>query len=309
MSPSGKPQLLVISAVLPFPRESGQQVRVCNTLAACAPLFETTFLTFAPTGALAHTRRELSMLVDRPVVLPSITQRHFAARVYHKIAGSGYVLATSLKSSNYILGSVELSPRRIASACPIGTYDVVLYEYWHTHRSLSLFQPRGIPCVLDMHDVLWRSYEGELRAHPSSLVRAMLPQRVRVYRRREESAWARYDALIAISAGEAEYVRSVLPQKRVLLAPMGIDLEEWSYRWTPSSPARFAFYGGQGSAQNRASVLSCVSRVMPLVWSRLPDAEFWVVGANPPPTVVALQADPRVRVTGFVPDVGRGARS
>lgn len=43
---------------------------------------------------------------------------------------------------------------------------------------------------------------------------------------------------------------------------------------------------------------------MPLIWEQRPDVEFWVVGANPPQEICALGSDKRVRVTGFVPDVG-----
>ena len=41
---------------------------------------------------------------------------------------------------------------------------------------------------------------------------------------------------------------------------------------------------------------------MPEVWSRLPDMPVTIVGADPPPEVLALAA-PRVEVTGWVEDV------
>lgn len=48
----------------------------------------------------------------------------------------------------------------------------------------------------------------------------------------------------------------------------------------------------------------CIQKIMPLIWRGIPDVEFWVVGANPPLGIQNLQSDGRVRVTGFVPDVG-----
>ncbi|CAN5790640.1 hypothetical protein BH23CHL8_BH23CHL8_09920 [soil metagenome] len=50
-----------------------------------------------------------------------------------------------------------------------------------------------------------------------------------------------------------------------------------------------------------ASVL--VAEVMPVVWARFPEAEVMVIGQDPPPAVQALTADPRVEVTGHVPDL------
>lgn len=43
---------------------------------------------------------------------------------------------------------------------------------------------------------------------------------------------------------------------------------------------------------------------MPLIWEQRPDVEFWIVGANPSPEIRALEDDERIRVTGFVSDVG-----
>jgi len=287
---------------MPYPRTAGQQVRVYNTLVALRPVFDITLLTFCVPGEAALAQKEAAPLVDRVIALPSITQRHGVARLWHKLAGALYGLGTGLKASNYILGKVELSPARIATHCG-GPYDVVLYEYWHTHESVRAFQRAGIPCVLDMHDVLWQAYESELTNLAPAWVGPLRDRRVHAYRRREEAAWAEFDALIAISAGEAAYARSVLPEKPILVAPMGIDLTKWPYGWSPVTPPRVAFYGGLSGPLNCQSVVRCVQQIMPLVWQDVPDAEFWIVGANPPPEITALRADSRIHVTGFVPDV------
>jgi glycosyltransferase involved in cell wall biosynthesis len=298
-----KPRLLIISHVKPYPRNAGQQVRAYNKIVALCSLFEIAFLTFARPREIERARQELDELVDHAIVLPSVSQRHLFARLRHKLAGGLHTAATGLKGSNYIVGQVELSPARIAGNCPVAEYDLVLYEYWHATDSVTLFQNHGTPCVLDMHDVLWQSYERQLVTHSYPWMRALRPRLVKAYRQREEAAWARYDALIAISAGEAEYVRSIVPRQYIFLAPMGTDLTQWPYCWAPAQPPRLAFYGNLGSRPNQKSVNWCMKRIMPLVWQQVPEAEFWVVGANPSPQIEALQEDARVQVTGFVSDV------
>ena len=304
MTSQHKPRVLVVSGVHPYPRTAGQQVRVYNTLLALHPIFDTTLLTVCAPGEATRTRRETAALVDRVIALPSITQRQGLARVWHKLAGMLYSVGTGLKASNYALGKVDLSAARVAAHCG-GSYDVVLFEYWHTHESVRAFRRAGIPCVLDMHDVLWQAYESELTNLAPAWVKPFRKRRVRAYRRREEAAWTEFDALIAISAGEAAYARSVLPRKPIVVAPMGIDLTKWAYDWSPVTTPRVAFYGGLGGRLNCLSVLRCVQQIMPLVWRDVPDAEFWIIGANPPPEITALQANPRVHVTGFVRDVAK----
>jgi glycosyltransferase involved in cell wall biosynthesis len=297
-----KPRLLVISGVLPYPKTAGQQVRVYNTLVALHPLFDITFLTVCQPGEAARIQREMELLVDRVIALPSITQRHIGARVWHKLAGKIYGLVTGLKPSNYVLGHVELSATRVAARCG-GPYDVILHEYWHTHESTKAFRRTGVPCVLDMHDVLWQAYDSELANLVPAWAGLLRKRRVRAYRRREEAAWAEFAALIAISPGEAAYVKTVVPGKPVVVAPMGIDLSKWPYRWSPAAPGRVAFYGGLDGLLNRQSAFRCARQVMPLIWHHVPEAELWILGANPPPEITALQVDPRIHVTGFVHDV------
>src|SRR5439155_1985850 len=94
-------------------------------------------------------------------------------------------------------------------------------------------------------------------------------------------------------------------RKPIVVAPMGIDLTKWAYDWSPVTTPLVAFYGGLGGRLNCLSVLRCVQQIMPLVWRDVPDAEFWIIGANPPPEITALQANPRVHVTGFVRDVAK----
>jgi hypothetical protein len=96
--------------------------------------------------------------------------------------------------------------------------------------------------VLDMHDILWRSYERQLerRSLPGSWKR----RAVRRYRTREELAWKSYDGVTAINAEEHRSVaESGLPDRtRLFCAPMGVDLDRWPYQWSPVAPRRLAFY-------------------------------------------------------------------
>jgi polysaccharide biosynthesis protein PslH len=85
--------------------------------------------------------------------------------------------------------------------------------------------------------------------------------------------------------------------------PMGISLTEWAYRWQPSDPPRLMYYGGISSRHNQEDALRCAKRIMPLVWADMPNAELWVVGANPSKDVAALARDGRVRVTGYVESI------
>ncbi|MEW6718159.1 MAG: glycosyltransferase family 4 protein [Chloroflexota bacterium] len=182
--------------------------------------------------------------------------------------------------------------------------DAVLYEYWHSVASVDVFRQKNIPCVLDMHNLLWQSLSRQYQA------RKFIPQwwkdrSVQLYRTQEEDAWNRFDGVITINAEEHCYVQSkVADHVRLFYAPMGTDLSLWPYSWQPSSPPRVVYFGGLGSPHNRQDALSCYQHIMPIIWEQIPEAELWLVGSNPPDDIKALpNQDSRIIVTGFVNQV------
>jgi len=294
------PRLLIISAVLPFPRNTGQQQRVFYKLKALRELFHVTFLTTAEARRITEVREKLHALCDEAIVLPSRYQRNIWTRALHRALGTLYAWRTGLKLSNYVLGELEFTPVRLDSALANARYDGALFEYWHAYRCIPALHARGVPCVLDMHDILWQSYAQQLS-------KQVLPGwwkrwAIKRYRYTEEQAWHQFDALIAINRQEERYVRTVVGRRKpILYAPMGVDLAEWPYSWQPARPPRIAYYGGLGSPHNQQAALRCYERIMPHIWRHYPQAEIWLVGSNPPAFLHELsRADSRVVVTGYV---------
>jgi glycosyltransferase involved in cell wall biosynthesis len=298
----------VLSHVLPFPESAGQRQRVFYTLKAARKLFHVTFATFVARGDEEQVKSKLLEVCDDVILLPSIYQNGRRSKAWHQSLGALYSLGTGLKFSNYILGKVELSPARVSRIAQ-SNFDCVLFEYWHASDSASTFREKGIPCVLDMHDILWQAHGRNLNGKsfmPAWWKRLSLRQ----YKAREEAAWLNFDGLIAINREEMNYLTSTVPEPpKIFYAPMGTDLTLWSYSWEPATPVRVAYYGGMSSHHNQQDALRCFKYIMPRIWARYPTAEFWMVGSNPPQFLKELASDPRVTVTGFVEDVQSVLRS
>ncbi len=299
-SAGARPRLLVLSHVLPFPGHSGQQQRVANTLRAVRDRFHVTFASVAPRGQEARMRHELRNWCDEVLLLPSEYDRSRLANLLHQIRAKCFALRTGLKTSNYVIGQLELSPARVLSLVENRPYDLALIEYFHAADAATALRQRGVPCVLDTHNVLWQAYDRQLNDvawTPAWWKRTAL----RRYQKAEESAWRQFDGLIAINTGEANYMRSRVPSDLPLFqACMGLDLSVWPYSWEPAQPPRVGYYGGLGSGHNAREALRCYQQIMPRVWMTSPKAELWIIGSKPPPEILALKQDPRVRVTGFV---------
>lgn len=300
---ASKPRLLVVSHVLPFPRAAGQNQRVYYTLVGLRKRFHLTFLTFEPETSRAETRRKLLGLVDEAIVMPSALNGSALSRFWRRVKGLVYSITTGLKSSNYVIGEVEFKSQRIEQFVDLRQFDLALFEYWHAWKLSKTFRKLGVPTVLDMHDVLWRSYERSLQEH-SRAPQVWRQFALKRYRQAEEQSWSEFDAVIGINREEEEYARNrVSSSVEMFYAPMGTDLTFWPYSPERPQPQRLAFYGGMSTPRNQDSAKRCAERIMPLVWQRFPDVEFWIVGSKPPESIVKLSQNPKIKVTGFVDNV------
>lgn len=298
-----KPRLAVLSHVMPLPRNSGQKQRIFHTLRAAREQFHLTFITVAHATAVEETRRALLTVCDDAIVLASRYSGSKAVKLAHRMRGALSSLRTGLLFSNYLIGDVELSPERMRAVLAKHEFDLALFEYWHAYRATEVFQQAGIPCVLDMHDILWMARTQRLNEN-TRLPSWIRDRAIRKYRASEESAWRRFDALIAINQAELALTKATVPNRRVFYCPMGVDVAQWAYSWEPVPAApRIAYYGDLGSGYNQQAALRTFSEVMPRVWAANPAAELWLVGRNPSEALRALTADPRVKVPGYLEDV------
>ena len=293
----------MISKVLPFPGESGQQMRIRYMLESLKKEFNITFLTTAKISDSESIKNELKYFVDKSIVLPTqYDSIHF--KIIYKIKGYLWTLWTGLKMSNYIVGELDITDNRIKKFLEHRDIDIVLYEYWHAHKTITYFKNRGIPTILDMHNILWQSYKRQLKSIkwlPEFLFFWILKR----YKDQEENIWKKFDGLIAINKTEFDYLKTSINKKTsITLIPMGIDLSKWNIVRKNIKPHRVGYYGGLGSIHNQNDALKCYYEIMPPVWVQYPETELWIIGSQPPNKILKLQnLDSRVHVTGFVDKV------
>ena len=82
-----KPRLLVISHVLPFPRNAGQKQRIYYTLRAARERFHVAFASFAAAGEEKQRRDRLLQHCDDVVLLPARYVRSTAWKAWHQTIG------------------------------------------------------------------------------------------------------------------------------------------------------------------------------------------------------------------------------
>ena len=87
-----------------------------------------------------------------------------------------------------------------------------------------------------------------------------------------------------------------------LSIPYGVDLEYYAHRPAPEA-GRIVFTGNMSWPPNEDAAEHFARDIMPAIRSRIPDASFWIVGADPSARVRNLASIPGVHVTGTVADI------
>ena len=161
---------------------------------------------------------------------------------------------------------------------------------------------RELPGILSIHDSRALRYREFARYAVGARERFRL-KLFSVMARRQERQWFGYaDRVVVTSPSDAEALSAVLNAQRIAVIPNGVDLEYFAYRPAPE-PGRIVFTGSMNWPPNEDAAEHFVRDVMPAVRSRIPDATFWIVGADPSPRVRNLANIAGVNVTGTVADI------
>jgi sugar transferase (PEP-CTERM/EpsH1 system associated) len=119
----------------------------------------------------------------------------------------------------------------------------------------------------------------------------------------------RAHASLLVTDAEVALFRRLAPESvnKVFSVPMGVDVDHYAPRADRESPfgadeLPLVFTGVMDYRPNVDAAVWFARDVLPGIALAYPKVRFYVVGMNPAPAVQALAQDPRVVVTGRVPD-------
>lgn len=165
----------------------------------------------------------------------------------------------------------------------------------------------GMPVVFDSVDSITLLFERARQFGPTRRSRLMARLDLGRTRRYESRLLKRYARVLVTSPQDKEALARLSSaegsENRLVVLPNGVDLHYFSPLEAPRDPATLVFSGKMSYHANLAAALDLASQVMPHVWAHWSDARLIIAGKDPPPALLALTADPRIQVTGTVPDL------
>lgn len=159
-------------------------------------------------------------------------------------------------------------------------------------------------CVLFEHNVETVIWERHAETAGNPLLGSYMRLQARRMERYEADLCRRVRHVVAVSETDAQRFRERFGLESVTAIATGIDATAFAPPEEPVAPAAdLAFTGSMDWMPNIDGVAWFVESVMPLIWQRRPECTLAVVGRTPVPRIRELAADPRIRVTGTVPDI------
>ena len=257
-------RVLVIDHCTPTPNQDAGSVTVFNSMMLLREMdFQVTFIPGDNFLYMPEYTTALQRIGVEVLYAPYVT----SVRQHLKDAGDRYDLAFLFRPS-----VMEHHIKDLRKLCPRAN---VLY---HT---------------VDLH-FLRMSREAELQADTS---KQKLADEMK---QREFAAIQQADAAIVHSTIELELVQKALPDIKVHVFPLIMDVKGTSRRFKDRKD--IVFVGGYQHAPNVDAVKYFVADVMPLLRTRIPGVRFYAVGSNPPEEIRDLDADDVV-ITGFIDDL------
>jgi O-antigen biosynthesis protein len=192
--------------------------------------------------------------------------------------------------------------RLVAEYLQTGLFDLIQCEFVQTGHFANV-DPK-IPAVLTNHELLSLAYLNSLKNAPwvsrrkiSALVSWM---RMLNY---EEKLLRRFAAVVVLTRPEREFLGRYVPTVKVFDHPTGVDCDFFFPAENPPAKGSVLFVGNFRHAPNVGGMIWFLEKVWSKIRASCRDAQLYIVGGNPPPSIQEVHGRDGITVTGWVEDV------
>jgi glycosyltransferase involved in cell wall biosynthesis len=194
--------------------------------------------------------------------------------------------------------SPDLS-RIVAGLMSKGAIDCVVCDF----LTSAQYIPDLGRAVLFQHNVETTIWERHAE-HAGAAKRAFFRAQARRMFAYERDACRKADHVIAVSPLDADRMRAMFDVRDVSTVDTGVDVEYFTPREEAAPVANMVFTGSMDWLPNVDGMLWFHSEILPLIRRTLPECTVTIAGRRPVEELEKLAAaDPRIRVTGTVPDI------
>lgn len=280
---------------VPYPPNSGGQTRTFNLIKNLSSQHEITSFCFLRTDQSIPDLTELRKycrkveIVTRKKAWTSLTK----------------ILRTAISpfpylANMYYYDSVKAS---IAKELKNGNYDLIHVE---TYYIMPNIPPTTIPVLLAEQTIEYLVYQHFTQTTKKWFLKPFLYIDVLKHKYWEKYYWQKAKKVVAMSADDKEKMLQLVSDLNVDIVPNGVDLDYFGQRLKikRDTHPRLLFVGNFNWLQNREAVEILIAKIWPKIKSEIANARLWIVGRNPPESIIKLAAKHEdVSVSGDLDDI------
>jgi len=190
-------------------------------------------------------------------------------------------------------------------------FDILQIE--HIRAGYFLPENRNIPAIYDSVDCIFSLYQ-QFKLEKSSNIHNLITSiELKKLAKFEPLVLSKYDAVLTTTSRDKFHLER-LSQKANCMIPEisvvenGVDGEYFKAQDASLKIYSIVFAGKIGYYANEMAALHFANKIFPKIKSKIPDATFYIVGANPSKAIKQLDVEDGITVTGWVPDIRRYLR-
>lgn len=290
-------KVLILDEEFPHPLNTGKRIRTFNLFSRLAARHHLTYLAYGKDGSEAFRVFDTAGL--HPIAVARRPRPKQGAGLYVRLLQNLFSSEPYSVSSHWTRAFEQALAKELADS----DYDLVVCEW--TPYAQFIRTRTDVKTMVVAHNIeyqIWRRYVQNEKQFVVKKYMAMQAGRMRTF---EENIFKTVSGATAVSAPDAEVIRTINPELPVEVVDNGVDLEYFRDYDQPSDDDApgLVFTGSMDWRPNQDSVEYFVHEILPLVKRAHPDINTVLVGRNPPPKIVELGNVDGVTVTGTVDDV------
>lgn len=301
-------KLLFITEELPYPLDSGGNVRTFNLMKSLATRHEIILI-----ATSRHPVDEAAMSILGPICkrirIERITSRGLFSQAW--IGVTSLIMRRSLILNRHRYRAVAraiISELHLHENAQAGDSCCHVDAVYFNHLDAAVYEPlipKGIFRILDEHNVLVNQAGSMLGTEHNFVRNALLRREVRVLKKIEPQMCNKMDLCLACSEVDAQALRSLGVTAAIAEIPNGVDISAFS--WDDKIVDRaheVVFFGTLDYPPCEQGLWYFLKNIFPLLHSEDPTLSVKIIGRNPSRRLIDFSAScSNVRLMGRVPDI------
>lgn len=290
-------KILFLAPRLPFPADTGGKIRTSQLLKQLLKEHDIYLLTFDFDCTPEHLKMVQSWGCQVEVI------KGYEMSKVHMALGA---IFSSIPVS---ISKYWQSPMRGAIRKVIDSFKPDMIYADHVHMGVYIADFPQEQWLIDEHNVEYKILERCHEVEKGFLKRWVYASQAKRMKKMEAHLLNQAKLITCCSQDDQALIHQLCHRAhgQVLVVPNGVDLDYFKPKMSKDNndqQVNLIFTGSMDWMPNQDAILFLGEQILPLIWSKLPQAHLYVVGKNPPPAILDLaKTDKRIIVTGRVTDV------